>query len=57
MVEVVLNIFIKFKPIEISNQSYLIRFLRKIKEQDKIQVSGMLCLTQDQKRIGKIWKL
>ena len=57
MVEVVLSIFIKFKLIGISSQNYQKRFLRKIKEQAKILVSGMWCLAQGQIRIGKIWKL
>lgn len=41
MVEAVHSILIKFILIEISNQNYQIRFLRKIKKQAKILVSGM----------------
>jgi len=57
MVEEVLSTLIKFKLIELSSQSYQIKFLKKIKELAKNLVFGMQCLVPGQKRIGRIWKL
>ena len=57
MVEEVLSTLIKFKLIELSSQSYQIKFLKKIKELAKNLVFGMQCFVTGQKRIGRIWKL